>query len=301
MDYKTATNGFFPIVIIGETIDKKLYDHLNSYTAEKGSDGVVRVAAANLNYRYIRLKQNTNSTKFSVHYYDEQIDVSPLELEGSVKLPPQRYPIEVLPRTSHSGKDKGIMYSVTKRNSNNKPVVKSIIKSLMVNNAQEYEALTNYMLVRTTKAQYRNKYTMLVVRVKNDQGNDVSDFDLYILAGKEYSRDKLPKGFFVDRQKNKINPSYLTYYLNWTKMRTIIDGKIGFRVVARPKEGFAYYSPAEFRSEEMVFTDLLKENESLLLDIELKRHVDINTFRVDPLKHGRINFKKEKPSGDDVK
>jgi len=38
-------------------IDRKLYDHLNSYTGEKGSDGVVRAAAANLNFGLVELKQ----------------------------------------------------------------------------------------------------------------------------------------------------------------------------------------------------------------------------------------------------
>ena len=300
LDYKAPVNGFFPIVITGETIDKKLYDYINSYTAEKGSDGVVRVASANLNYRYVRLQQNTSLPMYSVHNDGDLFDVHQLELDGVIKTPHDRCAFEVLSGASHSGKAKGIMRSVTKRNSPNKQVVNSIIESLMVNNAREYEALTNSMLARTVKAQSRNKYAMIVVRVADDQGNEISDYDLLLLAGKEYRPDKLPKGFFVDRQKNRINSCHLTYYLNSTKMRTILDDKIGFRVVARPTEGFIYYSPGEFRSEEIAATDLLKENETLLLDIVLKRHVDVNTFRADPLGEGRVDFKNEKPVGDDV-
>ena len=41
--------GLFPFVLSGESHDPQLYDFVNSYTAEIGSDGVVRVAAANLN------------------------------------------------------------------------------------------------------------------------------------------------------------------------------------------------------------------------------------------------------------
>jgi hypothetical protein len=51
-----SAQGIFPFVIIGQDIDRKLYDHLNSYTGELGSDGVVRSAAANLNARYIKLQ-----------------------------------------------------------------------------------------------------------------------------------------------------------------------------------------------------------------------------------------------------
>ena len=37
----------FPFVVTGQSIDRKFYDNLNTYTGELGSDGVVRVAAAN--------------------------------------------------------------------------------------------------------------------------------------------------------------------------------------------------------------------------------------------------------------
>jgi len=46
----------FQFSLIGSGIDRKLYDHLNSYTGEKGSDGVVRAAAANLNFGLVELK-----------------------------------------------------------------------------------------------------------------------------------------------------------------------------------------------------------------------------------------------------
>ncbi|MCF6268861.1 MAG: hypothetical protein L3J41_04050 [Melioribacteraceae bacterium] len=300
LDYKTANNGFFPVVITGETIDKKLYDYLNSYTAEKGSDGVVRVTSANLNYRYIHLKQNTSLPKLTLHDNDDSLPIYPLEQNGDIKIPLQRCALEVIPKASHSGEAKGIMRSVTKRNSKNKPIVKSVLESLQVNNTQDYEVLVNKMQMRMAKVQYQSKYTMIVVRVSDNQGNEITDYDLFFLAGNEYRMDKLPKGFFVDRQKNRINSCHLTYYLNDTKMNNIVDGKIGFRVVARPSEGFAYYSPGEFRSESISVTDLLIGNETLLLDIELKRNVDVHTFVADPLAKGRADFKKEKPKGVDV-
>jgi triacylglycerol esterase/lipase EstA (alpha/beta hydrolase family) len=47
----------FVFSLIGSGTDPKLYDHLNSYTGERGSDGVVRAAAANLNFNTVELKQ----------------------------------------------------------------------------------------------------------------------------------------------------------------------------------------------------------------------------------------------------
>ena len=300
LNYKTVENGFYPVVLTGETIDKKLYDHLNSYTGEKGSDGVVRVAGANLNYRYARLKQNTDVSTFSVQNNGEPLDVYPLELDGSVTAPLQPCAMEVIPDASHTGKKIGIMLSVTKRNADKKPVVQSILDCLQVDSVDGYTKLTKAMVKRTKDAQKRHKYSMLVVQVSDDQGHVISDFDLYLLAGKDYDLNKLPKGFFMDRQKNKVNQSHLTYYFDHSVMSQIKDGKLGLRVVARPSEGFTYYSPGEFRSGKLKATDLLLENGTLLLDIELKRHVDVNTFRLDPATEERRSFKKEKPEGVDV-
>ena len=57
LDYDGVADGVFPFVLTGQSIDRKLYDALNSYTGEAGSDGVVRVASANLNYGLLRLVQ----------------------------------------------------------------------------------------------------------------------------------------------------------------------------------------------------------------------------------------------------
>src|SRR5688500_10058266 len=48
----------FSFVLSGDAIDRKLYDHVNSYTGETGSDGVVRLGAANLNASHIVLAQD---------------------------------------------------------------------------------------------------------------------------------------------------------------------------------------------------------------------------------------------------
>ena len=300
LEYDTAKNGFYPVVLTGETIDKKLYDYLNSYTDEEGSDGVVRVAAANLNYRYARLKQNTTADMFTIKDNGDTLDVYPLEMDGGILSPLQPCALEVIPGASHTGTSKGIMMSVTKKNASQKPVVRSILDSLQVKSAVDYDKLGKDMAGRTQKTQSKQQFSMVVVRVSDDQGNLISDYDLYILAGDKYHPGDLPKGFFVDRQKNKVNNCQLTYYLNHTKMSQIKDGKIGFRVVARPKEGFAYYSPGEFHSDKLSVTDLLKPNETLLLDIVLKRHVDVNTFRLKPCDDPDKDFKHEKPAHQDV-
>ena len=78
-------------------------------------------------------------------------------------------------------------------------------------------------------------------------------------------------------------------------MLKIKDGKLGFRIIARPSEGFSYYTPGEFHSDDIPLENLIKDNETLLLDIVLKRHVDINTFRLSPATDPREDFKDDEP------
>ncbi len=61
--YDSAANNFFPFVLTGQGIDRKFYDFLNNYLVESGSDGVVRVAGANMNYRYLKLSQTDELLK----------------------------------------------------------------------------------------------------------------------------------------------------------------------------------------------------------------------------------------------
>ncbi|HXD36750.1 MAG TPA: phospholipase, partial [Rhodanobacter sp.] len=63
LDYIHGTDptsaGQYLFVLTGDRPDRAFYDHLNSYTGEDGSDGVVRIAAANLNARHAVLSPHT--------------------------------------------------------------------------------------------------------------------------------------------------------------------------------------------------------------------------------------------------
>lgn len=295
------TDNFFSFVITGQDIDKKFYDYLNNYTAEKGSDGVIRCAAANLNYRKISLQQNID-TELSFSMPDGTSGTATeLITKNGVLSPIQSVAFEVLPNTSHSQKNKGIMSSVTKRNFAKKQVVASIIDCLTVNSIERYQQVATEMERRTSQVQAKKQtYSMVVFRVVDTKGNEIKDYDLYLLAGTDYRPDKLPKGFFLDKQKNSMNGCHLTYYFNQTKMQEIADkqdGCIGFRVVARPSEGFAFYLPGEFRSNDINFFEILEENQTLMVEIILQRRVKENVFVISNATDGHVNFKQRKPDG----
>ncbi|MGH8017631.1 MAG: esterase/lipase family protein, partial [Opitutaceae bacterium] len=125
----------FPIVLTGETIDPALYDFVNSYTGEAGSDGVVRAAAANLDARWLTLEQT-----------DEPVKVrglpgtTALRLRGNGVRRPPLTPFRIVPEASHSGSKIGIIKSVKPDNAAEKEVVAEVLDALQIADGDDYNA-----------------------------------------------------------------------------------------------------------------------------------------------------------------
>lgn len=305
LDYDCVAAGIYLFVLTGQTIDRALYDHLNSYTDEAGSDGVVRICAANMNYSLLQLTQSGN------------------ELIANSSRRRHRTALGVLPGLAHSGDKLGIIKSVKKGNASTHPAAVWTLRCLGVTSAAEYEAICDKLDALTaqtqkderveeqkklfgTKKYITSRYSMLVFRFVDDRGEVLNDYDLFITGGPKYSPDDLPEGFFVDRQRNKRSPGKLTYYLDYDVLRrglnkAVMEGRIGFKVIARPvedDEALAFYRPIEFQSDEDSLAEVLLPNETLMIEIRFQRFVDARVFRVESnLTPGKIDLK---PSGKTV-
>lgn len=292
--YKFGKSGFFPFVLTGQGIDEKFYDFINSYLIENGSDGVIRVAGANNNYRYISLEQTV----------DQIIRKSPLTYKlvyNEKPREPEYTPIGIYDMYSHWGKKMGIMQSVNE-NEIDAPIVQDILKCFKVNNSDDYQIRAKELKQLTQENQKNSdRFCMLVFNIRDDQGTKIGkdDYDLFLLAGKQYQPQKLPKRFLKDRQMND-KTGRLVYYLDANKMNEIKDGKLGIRVVARPTKGFSYYVAAEFRSDGISVENILVPNQTSYVDIKLHRFVDENVFRFGPVSKKPVSFKKIKPSGNSL-
>lgn len=259
-----VADGLYPFVICGETIDSNLYDFLNSYTAEPGSDGVVRLAGANLNYRSLELAETPTL---------DDSGRADLSITADVMAPACGF--EVLPRASHSGNKFGIMTSVNGRSPKPKPVVSRILQCLQVGSAGDYSALCQKMADSSPRSGPR--FTQLVVRLWDNEGEPIRDFDFLLLAGPDYDPGKLPKGFFQDRQKNLRSGNALTLYLNHDRMLKTAQGCWGFRIIPRPDRGLAHYRQVEFRCAGHL-ADYLVADQTLMLDVHLTRHLHPHVF-----------------------
>jgi len=299
--YKCSANDFYPFVITGQGIDTSFYDFLNGYLVESGSDGVVRVAGANMNYQYLSLTQ-------SDALINDKKNVFKLETMKTrpVRFPPP-VPVAVLSQLSHSGTKMGIMRSKAS-NANHKLVVDEVLKCLQVRDKDMYEQRISDFTRLTQEEQQRiprgkneviDQYSMLVFRIHDQNGEIIKkdDYDIILLAGSAYKENLLPTGFFVDKQMN-LSSNCLVYYINANKMSTIKDGLFGIRIVARPDKGFSFYHTVEYRSEGLSIDKVITPNETTYIDVKLKRQIDKNVLRFTPADKPHVDFKRIRPSGD---
>ncbi|PBQ32302.1 phospholipase [Sphingobacteriaceae bacterium] len=322
-DKEISEQGIFPFVLTGQDIDRKLYDHINSYTGELGSDGVVRVASANLNSNYISLRQQTPVSSGT------RIAAISLEVERTKEAP--QTAMRIISQKSHSGDKMGIMRSVLQETSDqhNAETVKAIFDCMEVRSTADYlkvcelfSAETNQLqkdfLIETEKKLLKttiyihDRYCMVIFRIKDSEGYALTNFDL-VLTGPNDDPDMLPSGFFADRQSNKNNPSILTYYFNYDVMvgapAVVKDGEeirkalpgidsLGLIISPRPDEGFVRYLPCKLSATRELFEKAIKPNATTLIEIQLQRIVSTETFRFEnpePDKLTERSFKNTDP------
>jgi hypothetical protein len=324
-----SEQGIFPFVVTGQDIDRKLYDHINSYTGELGSDGVVRVASANLNSRYVRLEQEEVKHAGS--------DLSAPNLIVTQFDTATKTAMRIVTKKSHSGAEMGIMKSVNmvRGQDQSQETVDVIFHCVGVKNKSDYHAVTEQFLKETDAVQNQtlveiekkllkkniyihDRFCMVIFRLRDSEGYPITNFDLILTAGPDNDPDMLPNGFFADRQSNRLDNSMLTYFFNYDVMNgaeaVIHDGEeirkalpgtdsLGLIIKPRPEEGFVRYLPCSIHASKELFEKALHPNCTTLIDIVLKRVISKEIFRFEPAQAdvlAQTNFKNTKPGTDIV-
>ncbi|HET7921410.1 MAG TPA: phospholipase [Gammaproteobacteria bacterium] len=315
--------GFFPFVLTGESHDPHLYDHVNSYTAEMGSDGVMRVAAANLNFTWVRLVQQApvRDPKTKLGFS------APLLQAGKPAIAPA-VPMAVIPGVCHSDVRMGIMRSIT-ADAKPHPSVTAILQCLRVTGMKEYAATFDAFRAQTAAVQQQEQVedrsglgpfdhqvitdpcSMLIFRVHDDAGHAIKDFDVVLTAGRDNNPNHLPPGFLIDRQRNHLDPGTITYYINHARMTgcpaVIYKGKtlrpalqpcasLGLRVVPYPQDGFVLYQPAMLSASVKNLENFVRPNQTTIVDIVMRRIVREGVFRL-TRKASPEDFTKQSPGG----
>ncbi|AOU97074.1 hypothetical protein BI364_02810 [Acidihalobacter yilgarnensis] len=304
-----ARQPVFPFVLTGQSIDRHLYDPLNTYTGELGSDGVVRVAAANLNATLIQLEQRAPvQTNAGPH---PGYTAKMLRLKAVRRAP--RTAFALIAGKAHSGEKMGIMQSI-RADATADATVDAVLACLRVGSRQDYLRLCDVFDTLTADVQHRERvetppgillpgrrfihdpYSMLIFRVRDDAGYMVEDFDLALTAGPGNDPNHLPAGFFADRQKNGRNKNALTFFLNHAIMagdHPLLDvqggvlrealpgaGSLGIHIRPYPGEGLVHYLPAALKASVRRLAQFMNPHETTLVDITLRRIVRARVARL---------------------
>jgi hypothetical protein len=257
-------DGFYPFVIMGQWVDKKLWDVLAPATYERGSDGVVRASSANLNMQKFTIR-HTGSALHEV-------------MQASAYL--------ITPKTSHTGDAFGIMMGVPAKGDH--PVLSAINAALKVQSRKDYVTVEADFAAKTQALQRRelfydgsrlDRYCQLVFRIVDDTGNRLTDYAVELIDG-EKRGDRLPSGFAGHQHKNEVRPERFVFYLNWDLLSKARGGKIGFRVHAATGTPLVEYPVFEYLGSASDVAMFLKPNQTTLVEVVLRRRLNKNVFRL---------------------
>lgn len=291
-----AQHGQYLFVLIGDRPDRLLYDHLNSYTGEDGSDGVVRLAAANLNAMHAVL---------SPHAGDAPAGIDTLSLNLS-RGP--RTAFKMIAGAAHAGSDHGIMASAAP------DTVQAILRCLKVAGVADYTALYDAFEQENAarddakvelepagpfapRVHIHDPRSLLIVRLADEAGEPLTGAGFLLTAGVQASADLMPDGFMLDRQANTKNHSTVSLFLDYSLLAgddRVADPRntrktlraamashrpYGANVAPRDLAGLVHHSLATSLASDDLF-DLFGPHQTTVLDVVLPRKVHEGVFRL---------------------
>jgi hypothetical protein len=293
----------FVFSLTGQTIDRKLYDHVNPYTGEVSSDGVVRTASANLNATYVKLEQVGPGKETAARDLEFKLTESKVAPETAFCI---------VPGVAHSGEDIGIIRSVTMADPH--ATVDHVAQCLAVDDRDDYREVIARFREQTAAVMKRelievepvpvlpdrvhihDPCSMVIFRVEDDQGHPLDGFDLLLTAGARASPDELPRGFLVDRQRNSKHRGTLTFFFNHAAMqgcdavadaqgkvhRIAVAGasRLGLRINPFETTGYAHYRPGKLDVDREGLSVFIKPHATTLVDIKLHRIVREGVFQL---------------------
>ena len=225
---------------------------------EPGSDMVVRVAAANLNFKRFLLDGRAN--KFS--------------LVGEIK----EIPFGALYENTHSNSDYGILNNIKKKSNPQQQLnLKLILECLKVSDdntyAQAKTSLTNATIETRSKKQ---SFAQLDFRFKDEDGRPVDDY-LFTLGAMVNGKRK-PSKTVCHTHKNTVHPNHFTVFINLKEL----EPHLTYFIDINSESGCELFSyspdPLVITAEPNDITNIIVEDQTTQVDVILSRNPSGNLF-----------------------
>ncbi|MFT4819420.1 MAG: triacylglycerol esterase/lipase EstA (alpha/beta hydrolase family) [Candidatus Azotimanducaceae bacterium] len=258
------------------------YPGIKGIANEPGSDGTVYIATANLNCARLRIDVNAESGEITPGLVDTA--------KGSTAF-------LVLDRYDHS--------SITGNKGIKKKLIEPILRGLSVGHedfaawCSECDARTN-----TVMNKYKNRsnvaqhaYQNTVFRIRDDQGEDVTDYTIEFYGKFDDDTDKWALRFNRDISRKchpyKDNEAYRSFMINVTRLYKEvdeIDEALQISLSAYPdfsedgtSAGYKTFGTDEIGQitlNQASLTTFFQPNRTLLIDVVLPRYQADNVFRL---------------------
>ncbi|MGB3748153.1 MAG: phospholipase [Rhodanobacter sp.] len=291
-----AASGRFQFVLTGDRPDRSLYDYLVPYTGEDGSDGVVRIAAANLNARHAVLSWDGRSDAGGIDELALQVARGP------------RFAFKIVAGAAHSGSSQGILRSAAPA------TVADILRCLQVRSSDDYAALADTFDAENARrdahrvelepadpfparVHIHDPRSQLIVRISDDSGEALAGAGFLLTAGPQASPDRMPPGFMLDRQVNASHGATATLYLDHSLLAgadrvshpanprktlrpaTVSHRPYGASVTPLDLAGLVHHALARSATGDDLFT-ILGPHQTTVLDVVLSRKIHAGVFRL---------------------
>lgn len=301
-------------VIVGTQADAAWYEAPIRYMKEDGSDGVVRVAASNANFNYIRFAPTAAARSLSDR-------AAARELENNIARSGRRLslyeiveqyrpgaggtpaiPFAIPFQCAHSGDKMGIVTGDKPR----EQVMRLLDLALTSTRenwdgrvaAFEHETRATYEQALALKpppewkfwltnpqAQY-DGHAQVVFRLRDQDGRPVESFDIFF----DSEGERPVKDLIEDHHKNKATEGILVFYLRtdcydeerneWLSQIPQM-GPVNLEVTAvEPGTDSITYVPMRFRFSNAEMQDFIRPHLTTVVDIELLRVPSEDVFRV---------------------
>lgn len=230
---------------------------------EAGSDMVVRVAAANMNFQRFRLDAATRNLKPTAG------------IEGVA--------FAALDQYVHSGPDLGIMNSITRRADPGKPKwlnLKLILDCLGVTDDGGYATVRDDLARISRLRKHRGPFAQLVFRFIDQDGQPIGDYR-FILGQTVKGTDKAAD--CVEHiHKNKTDPSFLVAFIDTSKLDRRFRYYLEFN--GSTDTPLTRFEPENFRVEltREDLNGLIQDDRTTEIEVILPRLSEPDLFRFHP-------------------
>lgn len=288
------------------------------YLKEDSSDNTVRTSAGNLNFNVVVISPQDSGTKLAANDINKKVeqrlndesiedDHYQVKFQRTHKNRPA-IPFSVVYETAHSGDKIGIL-SGKKNRDEVMPLIKAALqtqydpastsyadtaKLFLQNHQQTYARaakLKSNLLEWDKQAQYE-AHAQIIFRLRDQYGNDVTDFDITLKSDKQSTKRKKHKleSMIEHSHINRSNRGTIVFYLRtqkfsnkrWSDQLRNIE-PVSIEITGYDsRSGDISYLPVNFRLEPRQIRKVIKNFATTLVDVELMRLPSDRVFTINP-------------------